>query len=290
MNKYVIFAFLSAVFIGISTVFASEAARTVEPLIVASLTALISSIIIFSFLKLSRNKIQIISSVKRFPKEIFSIVLFRILLGNVLLIYGLRLTNAMKAGFMLRIEPLFVLILASLFLRQKIKLKDVSLTIVLLIGAFLLSTSGNVSLFTSSQVGDILIILATLFFSYTYIPAKELSNSIKPLAANVITNLIGGSILLVVALLMFPVSSFLLSNYALLMIAGYIVTFYFIGLTLWYDSLRKVRGWIVSYILSISALTTAIVAYFWLGQILTFIQIIGAIIILISSIYISKSR
>lgn len=288
MNKYMISAFLAAIFIGISIVFGAQAAKVINPLILACLASIISSIILYSFMKITSKKIQIIKSVKKFPKAIFSIIILRVLIGSILLMCGLRLTSAMKAGFMLRVEPLFVLIIAFLFLGQKIKFKNILMIIILLSGAFLLSTGGNIDLLASSQLGDVLIIMALIFFAYTYIPGKKLANSIGPLAVNIITNLIGGLILLAFILMIFPLNLFLLSNWAILMFIGYVVSFYIIGLTLWYNSLKKIKGWVVSYILSISALTSAVIAYLWLGQTLSHIQIIGAIIILISSIYISK--
>lgn len=215
------------------------------------------------------------------------IVIARPVIGSLLLIYGFSLTTAIHSAFMMRLEPIFVTIFSYFFLKDKINLKQISLIMIMIFGAFLLSTSGNISLITQTQIGDLFIIISLVFFSYAYIPAKKIGREINPVTVTIVNNLVGGLILflfmLVIGINLLTVNY---TNFWLLL--SYVISFSVFGLYLYFSALRKTKTWIVSSLLSLSAVFGSIIAYFWFKETLNAIQMIGCIVILVSFYFIAK--
>ena len=61
-------------------------------------------------------------------------------------------------------------------------------------------------------------------------------------------------------------------------------------MTMWLASLKSVKGWIVSALRAIGPIAGVPVAWLLFGEILTPIQILGGIIVLITSVVIAKEH
>lgn len=157
-------------------------------------------------------------------------------------------------------------------------------------GGFLITTSGDFSVFTEYKIGDLLVILSLAFFAYTYIPCRKLSQKINPLNSTFVTTMLGDLLLIPITLILTPISSFYLSSYGILVMMAYALFLGVIGISLWYKSLETVKLWIVSSILTIGTVAGALFAFFWLKETLNTVQIIGGTIVLISSFLISKEQ
>lgn len=289
-NIGILFAFLSAVFIGIGNVFGAEAAKYVNPITISMYSVLIASAILYPMTKFSVKKIQIKEMLKNYKKEILKITFSRVVIGGIVLFFGFKYTTAIKALFLLRLEPIFIILIGYIVLKEMISKKQLVLILILLFGAFLLSTAGDVSLFKEYQIGDLLVISSLALFAYSYIPAKKLSQKVNPINSAFITSILGGLILIPIALTLTPISSFYLSSHGIFLLLGYVLFLCLLGIVLWYKSLETVRPWVVGSILSIGTVIGSLFAYFWLGETLNIVQIIGAGIILISSFFISKEQ
>lgn len=279
-------AILSPFFSSVSTIFKSEAARGLTPLIVVSFGGVIGAVILFIIAAFRREKISI-KLLKDNFKDLSLLIILRFMIGELTMTYGLADTSAIKAIFFTKIEPFFVLILAWLILKEKIKGKHLSLLVVHLFGAILLSTGG---LSLIPHVGDLLIIFAMFCFAASYISGKRIAHSIGPTLGSAIP-------MGVASLILFPfaifsshqnVLSYPSKGWEFLLI--YVVLFNVIALTLWYYSLKEVKGWIVSALRYLGPILGAPVAYFMFGQTLGFNQIMGAGIIVITSLLIAREH
>ena len=154
----------------------------------------------------------------------------------------------------------------------------------------MLSTGGDMSALTNAQMGDLLVILALVFFTYTYFPGAKVSREIGTVGVNAVTNVLGGIMLIPFVFLFAPNASFALSGNGIFLFSGYLLAFYMTGLPLWYVALKTVKSWIVSSLLAISSIVGGILAFLWLGDVLTPIQLIGAAIILASSTLIAMQN
>ena len=70
----------------------------------------------------------------------------------------------------------------------------------------------------------------------------------------------------------------------------YIALFYVFALPMWYASLQTVKGWIVSALRAIGPVLGAPFVYIFFGQTLSPLQIISAILVLLTSILIAKEH
>src|SRR3989344_2454267 len=141
-NQYgFIAAILSPFFSSVSTIFKSEAAKALSPLVVVSFGGIIGSAILFAIAFIRHERLSR-KLIKENVKDIILLILLRFILGEIIFTYGLIKTFAIKAIFFTKIEPYFVLILGWFLLKEKVKRKDLLLLTIHLFGALLLSTGG----------------------------------------------------------------------------------------------------------------------------------------------------
>lgn len=279
-------AILSPFFSSVSTIFKSEAARDLSPLIVVSFGGIIGSIILFAIAAFRKEKISW-KLIKNNFKDLSLLVVLRFIIGEVVMTYGLANTSAIKAIFFTKIEPFFVLILAWFILKEKIKGKHLLLLAVHLFGAIILSTGG---LFLMPHWGDLLIIFAMFCFAATYISGKRIAHSIGSTLGSAIPMGIASLMLLPFALFSSHQNLFFYSSRGWEFLLIYVILFNVIALSLWYYSLKEVKGWIVSALRYIGPILGAPVAYFLFNQTLNTNQIIGSGIIIVTSLLIAKEH
>lgn len=283
-----ILAILSPFFSSISTIFQAQATKLLNPLIVSSVGAVLGSFLLFIILFFRKGKINV-KKLKSHSKEVIIMVILRNLFGQLLLAYGLSLTTGIKAIFFTKTEPYFVLFWHWLLKKEKVKPKYLILLLFHIVGAVMLSTGGNFIL-NKPQIGDLLIILAIGLFSLSYSYGKTLANNIGPLTANAITLGIAGIVLLPFALFIntFPSPTLHQTGWLYLLVS--VVLFNVIGLTFWFSSLKTVPAWIVSSLRALGPLLGAPVAFFIFRETLTYAQILGGIIVLITSFIIAREH
>jgi len=280
-------AILSAIFIGIAIPISVISSREFGVLQVAAYSSIFSVIFLLALTPFINFKKQIKEVLTRYLKESMSITFSRSIIGSLLFFYGVSLTTSIRTAFMMRLEPIFVTILSYSFLKEKVESRQIGLIVLIILGAFFLSTSGNIGAITETQIGDLFVILSLLFFSYSYIPIKRIGKEINPVTITIVNNLFGGIILFIIMLFL-PVDLLTISSSNIWLLLAYVVTFFVFGLYFYFDAMRKTKPWIVSSLLSFSSVVGSVVAYFGLGETLNYIQVLGAGIILISTYLIFK--
>lgn len=280
-------AIISAIFIGLANPIAVQASKEIGVFQLAVYSSILSAIFFLVFSLIIKQKTQIKKSMKKYPKEMMSITLYRSVIGSLLMFYGFSLTSAIHSVFMLRLEPIFVTVFGYMFLKDKVNLKQIFLILAMIFGAFLLSTSGNIQSFSQAQVGDLFIILSLLFYAYSYIPIKRIGKEINASTLLIVNNFIGGIILLTVSPFL-SINLLTINTTNIWLLGGYIILFSIVGLYFYFASLEKTKPWIVSSLLALSSIVGAGLAYIWLGETMNIIQIFGALIILTSSFFIIK--
>jgi drug/metabolite transporter (DMT)-like permease len=279
---------LSAIFIGISIPIGVVAAKSIGAFQAAVYIPLVSLVFLLAISIATKNKIEIRKMFRDHFKDTISMILSRPIFGDIILLYGFSLTTAIKASFMARLEPVFVAILGYMFLKDKISIRQTSLIFLMISGAFLLSTGGDVKSITQTQIGDILVVIGTLVISYSYIPAKRIGKNIDPLTTTITNNLAGGLILFPVMLIL-QINPFTINLDNFWIIVARALTFSVLGLSLLFAALKKTKPWIVSSLISLSAVVGAMIGYFFLNESIGTIQIAGAAVILVSSYLMTRS-
>lgn len=287
INFGLIAAVLSPFFSSIATVFKSGAAKELTPLFVVSIGGIIGSILLFAIAKLLKEKISF-EKIKNCWKELSSLIILRFILGELFLTIGLSQTSAVKAIFFTKIEPYFVLLIAWIFLKERIRRKHFVFLTIHLVGALILSTGGNLKFLNQIHVGDLLIILSMGFFASSYTFGAKLSHNLGAITSNALSMGIASLILLPIMLLYLPIP--LHNTQGLVYLFVYVFLFNVIALTLWFASLKTVKGWMVSALRYIGPALGAPVAYILFKETLSFTQIIGAGIILTTSFLITREH
>lgn len=284
-----LFAILSPLFSSIATIFKTGAVKNLTPLVVIVVGGIIGSIILFFLSKLFREKIYF-QKLKANRKDLLFALLLRSLLGELFLTFGLSQTSAIKAIFFTKIEPYFVLILAWIFLKEKVQPKHFFLLLIHLIGAIILSTGGNINIVGKAQIGDLFIIIAMALFASSYNYGKRLTHNVGSIYSNALTMGMASLILLPFLLFFSAPTKLDLQPQGWIYLFVYVVLFNVLGLTLWYSSLKTVKGWIVSSLRYVGPILGAPVAYFLLGETLSLTQIFGAAIIIVTSYLIVREH
>ncbi len=283
-----IFAIISPFFSTTATIFKAQAVKELSPLIVTSIGGILGPIILIFILFLRKTKIDL-KAIRKNYKQILILTLLRPLVGELLFTAGLFFTTGIKAIFFTKTEPYFVLFWFWLLKKEKIKANYLILLAMHLAGALVLSTGGNFS-FNKPQMGDFLIVLAMGFFSLSYFFSKDLSHKVGAQLTNAVTLGIAGIVLLPLIFLIKPVlhSGFPTSGWINLLI--YVVLFNVIGLTLWFSSLKSVPGWMVSALRALGPVFGAPVAYIFFHETLSLNQILGGIVVLITSFLMAREH
>ncbi|MCK4428993.1 MAG: DMT family transporter [Candidatus Aenigmarchaeota archaeon] len=145
---------------------------------------------------------------KKMPKkDIISLVICSIFIFGLAMVFfykSINLIGSAKSGFLAQVEPLFIALLAVLFLKEKFNLKELPGLLLIFFGAVLLNFNWS-SVSLSFGLGEIYAILTALMFSVGIIISSGL---IKKYGASLVTciEMIFGGCLLSLFLIISTVS------------------------------------------------------------------------------------
>lgn len=287
-NLGLLFAIVSPFLSSIGTVFGGQAVKLLNPFITTSIGPILGALALFILMGARREKLNT-QKIRTNLKDLILLILSRQILGQILFATGLSLTTSIKAIFFTKTEPYFVLFWYWLLGKEKIEPKHLILLAFHIFGAILLSTSGNLSGFGKAQIGDLFIISAMMLFALSYFPASKLTHNLGATQTNSLMLLTGGLVILPFAIIFSKISVWQQTLGWIYLILATILFFIF-SLTLWFASLKTVKGWVVSALRSLGPLVGAPFAYFLFGESLNTRQIAGGAIVLITSFLIAREH
>jgi drug/metabolite transporter (DMT)-like permease len=286
--KDLIFAIVSPILSSVLTIFKTRAIKLLDIPTFLFFNAFFGLITLVVFALFKRDKLDL-GKIKRNGRQLFSLVATRYIIADIILVFGLSQTDAIKAIFFTKAEPYFVLLWHWLLNKERVKASHLALLAFHISGAIILSTGGKFTGIGSPQVGDLAIILAMGFYSYSYFPASKIVKSLGPQLPNMIGLLVAGIVFA-------PIFLFFSGNHVFKYSIGWVylvvqaILLSSVSLTLWFASLKTVKEWMVSALRSVGPLIGAPFAYFFFGETLTLIQIIGAGIVLTTSFLIAREH
>lgn len=278
-NKALLLIFLTALVSGFAIFINKFGVSGINPYIFAFLkNVLVCSFVISLILFLKEfNNFKKLNK-KNWIKLIF-IGLFGGSIPFLLFFKGLQLTLASKAAFIHKTMFVYIIILASFFLKEKIKKTLVIGAILLLIGNALM-----LNFLSSFNLGDLFILIATLFWAVENIISKH---TLKELNSRLVIfgRMFFGSFFIFVFLLItkqfnliftlnVPQLSWILLTSALLLL--YVIT--------WYTGLKYVNVGVASCVLLLGTFITTLLNYLFLDTTLTLTQAIGMFLLLVGVI------
>jgi len=286
----VLAAVFSAALSSVAWLTEGRAVQGLSWLIVAGVSPVLAAVILGGYLRW-RVALPVVSLVRAHLRTLLLLVVLRGILGLVIFTYALSLTNGSKVMFLTKVEPYLVLFLGCCTGRVRTTPVQLMLLAVHILGAMLLSTGGEVAL-GGVQAGDALVVLGILVMAITYAPATKLSGAIGATQVTFLINLLGGLVLLPCALI-FHGEQFVWTEGTRLAWGNLIVTvfiFYIASTGLWYFALAHVEGWLVSALRCLGPLVAFPIAWLFLGESLEPAQLLGAALVLLTSLLLVWKR
>ncbi len=247
-----------------------------DPYLFAFLKNIVVTVFLLSFIL----AIKEFDNIKRLKRKDWLILTIIGLVGGsvpfLLFFKGLSLTTAANGAFIHKTMFIYVAILAVFFLKEKISSK------LFLAGALLLA--GNLyfikALPYEVQFGDLLIVLATLFWAGENIISKYTLKTLSPRIVAFGRMGIGSFFILVFLLFtggLPPVTAFGLAQWQWVLISS---IFLFGYVTTWYTGLKYVKVSVATTILLLGSPITLFLTLIFQGQSFSENQIVGSFLIL----------
>ncbi len=293
ISRGLFLAIVSPLCSAVATVFQKGAVKELGIIAAASFAQIIGGAIVLAFSR-TRSKSAHIKVLQQNIALILRVSIIRGILGGLLFVLGLYYTEAIKAVFFTKIEPYFVIFWAWFLKGEKVRPTELGLLAIHILGAFLLSTGGNLGALSFTQLGDLFIVLSMAVSGYSYLDSRELSLRIGALRATGMTSLISGLAIAPLVLVFGPSFDDVFNLTGWLMLSLTVVFFYLIALSAWFESLKFVPGWLVSALRAIGPLAGAPMAFFIFGDSLNYVQLLGGAAVIATSAWMvinhSKSR
>ncbi|NLJ85597.1 MAG: EamA family transporter [Firmicutes bacterium] len=198
-------------------------------------------------------------------------------------IASLNYTSVASAGALASLQPVFVAIGASVFLRERISLRvKIGITCAV-IGGFIVGSGDVLSVTGSALLGDLLALICALMISLYFVAGRALRQHLDIIPYLVVVY--GSSMIVVAALsLAFGVPLIIKTSKGLihLLALGLISTAIGHGIFNW--ALKYVHASAVSLVMLASPVAETVWVYFFLGQVPAMTSIIGGVIVIIGTV------
>jgi len=223
---------------------------------------------------------------------IFLLGFFGVMVYHLGLNYGEQYISPGVASLIIATIPIIILILAVIFLKEKITTKKLAGVILALSGVLVLSIWGrsNTALEINFILGAIAIFIAALMGAIYTIAGKKLLTRYNALSLTVYAILLGsiGLLPFLNMSLFEEVSSMSAMSWIAVLFLGIFSTV--IGYFIWYVALEiKNASEIGVYLYAIPIIST-IISYFWLGDEITLFFILGGILVILGLYIVNKKE
>lgn len=200
---------------------------------------------------------------------------------------GMSYTDASKAALLINLNVVFVALLATFFLREKLTSNKLIAIVLALLGVFLLTTRGNLSAVAGGQLkGDIIVLLVGFIWAFGIILTKKgLDMGRNPLEFSL-------AIVIETSILLLPLSIFYSShglhsliNWAYVFYLGAICTT--LAFAIWVIGLKGISATVSSIILLLEVVFAVSLSIIFLGEEASPPLLLGGFLILLAIVFVS---
>ncbi|MFH1129507.1 MAG: DMT family transporter [Patescibacteria group bacterium] len=263
MNKGILLVFCTAIISGFSIFINRFGVATTNPYVFTGLKNIIVAVLICAVLLITKDwKLLKALNIKQWK----TLVIIGLIGGSIpflLFFKGLSLTTSAQGSFLHKTMFIYVIILAALFLKEKINKK------LLIGGLFLLIGSAYILRYIphSLGIGDLFIVLAVLFWAIENIISKKLLNE---LSYRIVSwgRMFFGSIFIMIFLIITGQASLMVSLNSGQIIWTLITSILLFGYVMtWYSGLKSVPVSLASTILLLGAPITTLLSFLYTGAV-----------------------
>jgi len=238
----------------------------------------ISSIVLFAFVKLKRHAIPI--DRKDYPK-IIGLGALIIPFNQTLYLWGQSMTAAGHGAFLFATVPIWIFLLAITYLKEKATWQRTLGVLVALAGVIIIMTSGETEVSREYLLGDVIILVAVVAWAGYTVFGKPLVQKYGALRVTAYS-LISGSIIYfpygLYVSVRFDHSSPPLAAWGSVLFMA--IGTSFVAYVLWYWVLKHMEASRIAVLNNFQPVLASVVAYFWLGEPLGATFIVGGLVIL----------
>lgn len=284
-NKGFLLVLGTALISGFAIFISKFGVSVINPYIFTGLKNIIVALLVVSWLLMMRDwKI-----LRNLTKKQWSLLLLIGLIGGsipfLLFFKGLSMTSGVQAGFIHKSMFIYIMVLAVIFLKEKISKNFLLAGLILFLANILLLKIGSYSF----GWGDFLILLATLFWASENVLSKYV---LKDLPARIVIwgRMFFGSIFIVIFWLMTGQAG-LVTSLNLSQIGWILITsvFLFGYVSTWYSGLKYFKVSEAAVVLLLASPITTLLSWIFLNQSLVNNQFFAIILSLIAGLIIYRS-
>ncbi|MEM2150289.1 MAG: DMT family transporter [Candidatus Bathyarchaeia archaeon] len=249
---------------------------------VAASEAFFASITSLAYMVLSRRPL---SSKGLSLRDILVVGVVGSVIAPAAYFLGLSWTLAINATLLAHIQPLFVSILGLIFLNERLCRDDVFGGLMIGLAAILITSRNieNLAALRIGNLGDIIVLLATLGWAAVAIPGKRLAKAADSALIVSYRFLIASAVLLPIM----AVSNQLAINSVYQIVLGVVAC---LGYMFYYEGLKRIKASQVALTELSSPFFTAILAWLILNEHLTIMQVIGAALLIIGLVLLARKE
>jgi drug/metabolite transporter (DMT)-like permease len=292
MNKETsgtIFAITAAIISGFSIPLNKIFVVNLDPLVFTALRSLVIGIAFFVIAYFSRGHAKI----KTDAKQLAMIAIIGGAVAFLLFFTGLKLTTAGRGAFLNKTLPLYAVLLAFIFLKEKVSKKHFYSLLIMFLGtvAIFFSEIIPTQLWLNPSLGDFLVVIATILWAFEAVIArKAMVKGENNFFVSFVRMFFGGVILFAFAILIGKYDIILSLSTQQLINIGISTVILFGYVFFWYWSLKLINVSKASTLLLISPVISLLIGMIVLREPAPLIQIAGSALILIGAYIVSNVK
>ena len=300
LKKGIIYSSIGVFLIGLQPVIANSRPESIDPIIFGGITALIEALIFLPIYLIEKKSIKRedknSSLLNGWKKKNNLFLFFAIGLTfsaiPIMLYIGFELTGAINSSLALKSEIVVALFFGYLFLNEKISKLQLFFCAILFLGLFIAITEGF-KYAIGFDLGVLIILISVILFTliHTLTKIKFDQDELFPSQVVFIRNLMSGSLITIIYVIIFPLENlnviFYGNNFIFFLVMGIDYGF---SLFVWYKALTYIEIGKSSIIISFTPIVSSFFSFIFLGETFTVFHLIGIALIIISVIMIVKMK
>lgn len=286
-NTGTIFILIGLFIYGVHPIVIEVGTGFLAPLVFATLAAMLAGFIATLLAFFTRKSPKAETSRHDYCRLIFAGV-FGTFLAYTGLFLGLQFTTSNNAAVILRSEIVFALLLSYMFLGETISFRQALWMVIMMIGVLLVIVTTQL---TALGIGDLLILVTPAAWAAAHTIVKPTLARVSPWMAVAFRNLVGGSLLgiLAFALIVLGNPIFLVPHLPLILIITVIEVFVILlAHGLWYAGIHRINLGKATALIAPAPLVTFLFSLMVLALPPTPWQIVGALLAIIATILLSR--
>ncbi|HEY9164831.1 MAG TPA: DMT family transporter [Candidatus Kryptonia bacterium] len=275
MNPYAVLVF-QILFSSGTHIVANDATQTIPPAILAFLRTVLSGAIYIGYTLYRGTHFRFRG---KDLKLLLIIGFLSVPINQFIFLYGIKFATAKDAALLYALTPVLVLLISGFYLRERITGTKAIGSALAFLGVLIIVLENGLHVGISQVKGDILLFIAVVAWALYTSLGRRLVVRYGAMTTTIYVALIGSLMFAPFGIWSSIGYDFGRLNFGQWMEVLYLAIFTsIVGYVLWYYALSKIEATKVAVFTNGQPIMTAILAYFFLGQSISLIFVVGAVV------------